>query len=82
MSYNAQATFMQFDSQSPVDERHQKGLLDTRTGYLEPYGLANGTRLQDSEPHKHGPYADVVYIDNAEPWAEFTFFYKSIGTRA
>jgi len=35
LSYDAEATYMQFDSQSAVNERTQKGVLDTRTGYVK-----------------------------------------------
>jgi hypothetical protein len=31
LSYDAEATLMSFNSRSPVNEKSQKGLLDTRT---------------------------------------------------
>jgi hypothetical protein len=31
LSYDAEATLMAFNSRSPVNEKSQKGLLDTRT---------------------------------------------------
>jgi hypothetical protein len=34
MSYDAQGTYMQFDSQSAIHEKTQKGLLDTKTEYV------------------------------------------------
>jgi len=35
--------------------------------------------LKTAEPYNDGPYANVVYKDNAIPWAEFIFTYKSMG---
>jgi hypothetical protein len=36
-------------------------------------------RLLEPETYKNGPFANVVYMDNVEPWAEFIFKYKSYG---
>ena len=69
---------MQFNLQSQVDEKTQKGLLDTRTEYTSFEDGADEIRLQAAEPYKAGPYANVVYKDNAGPWAEFSFTYKSM----
>lgn len=33
MGYDAQATYLQFNSQSTIHEKTQKGLLDTKTEY-------------------------------------------------
>jgi hypothetical protein len=40
--------------------------------------VVNG-RLATEERFKNGPYANVVYLDNGEPHAEFSFTYKSMG---
>ena len=37
-------------------------------------------RLAQEEQHQNGPYANVHYLDNGDPCAEFVFTYKSIGT--
>jgi len=66
MSYDAQGTYMQFDSKSAIHEKTQKGLLDTQTA------------LQAAESYQNGPYAKVVYMDHGLPWAEFIFNYKSL----
>ena len=39
LSYDAEATLMHFNSRSPVNERSQKGLLDTRTEYRNFWSL-------------------------------------------
>jgi hypothetical protein len=40
----------------------------------------NEVRLQAAEPYRNGPYANVHYLDNAVPWADFVFNYKSLST--
>lgn len=80
MSYDAQGTYMQFDSESAIHEKTQKGLLDTKTAYiLSELKNANDIRLQAGESYQDGPYAKVVYLDHGLPWAEFIFNYKSRG---
>lgn len=78
LSLDATPTFMQFNLQSQVDEKTQKGLLDTKTEYASSEDAADEVRLQAAEPYKAGLYARVVYKDPAGPWAEFSFTYKSM----
>lgn len=77
LSYDATPTFMQFNSQSQVDEKTQKGLLDTKTEYASSEDAADEGRLRAAEPYKAGSYAKVVYKDPG-PRAEFSFTYKSL----
>jgi len=66
LAYDASATFLQFNSPAAIDEKSHKGLLDTKT------------ELATEEKFKNGPYANVLYLDNGEPHAEFSFTYKSM----
>lgn len=65
---------------SPNPREDTKGI----TGYEDRVKVtqsdANGLRLQAPEQFRNGPHANVIYMDNGFPWAEFIFTYKSSGT--
>ena len=80
LSYDAEPTLMHFNSRSPINEKSQKGLLDTRTEYVTTMLQSNLNRLKPEEPYRNGPYANVQYLDNGNPFVEFRYVYKSLSS--